>query len=352
MAEANLRVNPYDSYVYKAYDDPQVYEVFAPGNHIRYYYTESKGTLFNTISPSFNSKVRTRSIDKIAKRASAGMSANLAQDLAQFNQLTRLIGDNARRLAGSIQHLANKQFYLAALSLYADPTQSRAAQRKLSTTRAVSENWLALQYGWKPLLDDIHGLFETLVNGYVKGTHVYKVRALSRSWRDDKLFRQSLITGSPARTTTEVTQLQECRIVLRYRVRSQLTNFLAQTGFLNPINLAWEVLPYSFVIDWLLPIGPWLESMSNFLGCEFIDGSLVEECKLWQSGSYDETFRATDNGLLEHRAGSFDQYERAYHRERLDSWPRPDIPTFKDPASFLHMANGLALLGASKRYFV
>ena len=65
-------------------------------------------------------------------------------------------------------------------------------------------------------------------------------------------------------------------LVSKHKVRykascvSVITNPNANTfsslGLANPALVAWELVPFSFVIDWVLPIGSWLTATGPLLG--------------------------------------------------------------------------------------
>lgn len=138
-----------------------------------------------------------------------------------------------------------------------------------------------------------------------------------------------------------------CKLVLRYRVASELTSFLAQTGFTNPINLAWEVLPFSFVVDWFLPIGPWLETLSAWNGLEFVGGSQTLFTRGWTHLSVDYQgpcrFIVNDQGIwVKH--SRFSQEVVLLDRSTLGGFPTQTLPTFKNPLSVTHASNALALV--------
>lgn len=58
----------------------------------------------------------------------------------------------------------------------------------------------------------------------------------------------------------------------------------AEYGFTNPFILAWERIPYSFVIDWFCNIGDWLQGFSALHGVEIKDYSftLTEKVSITQ----------------------------------------------------------------------
>lgn len=42
-------------------------------------------------------------------------------------------------------------------------------------------------------------------------------------------------------------------------------------GLLNPLSIMWELTTLSFIVDWFLPIGRYIESLSDYAGCKFIN---------------------------------------------------------------------------------
>jgi hypothetical protein len=39
-----------------------------------------------------------------------------------------------------------------------------------------------------------------------------------------------------------------------------------QMGFVNPLSVAWEAVPFSFVVDWFSNVGQCLSAMTDFVG--------------------------------------------------------------------------------------
>jgi hypothetical protein len=124
-----------------------------------------------------------------------------------------------------------------------------------------------------------------------------------------------------------------------------LKAFMTQIGFNNPINLLWEIIPYSFVVDWFLPIGQYLEGLTNFQGLTFIDGCETRFTR--QSALFDVYYYYEDNVQIDIRYGSYSRDDVLFDRLKLTSWPSMRLPSFKNPISTEHALNALALLRAA-----
>lgn len=46
----------------------------------------------------------------------------------------------------------------------------------------------------------------------------------------------------------------------------------SSSGLINPLSIAWEVVPFSFVLDWFIPIGATLQAITASVGLTFNAG--------------------------------------------------------------------------------
>jgi hypothetical protein len=139
---------------------------------------------------------------------------------------------------------------------------------------------------------------------------------------------------------------------VKYGIESPLTVFLAQSGFTNPVNLAWEILPYSFVIDWLLPIGPYLETLSAWHGTAFAGGFKTQFTRQNINASiyYEKVPDPPNpNNYTRSGRGEYDREWIVHDRGKLLVAPSLNFPTFKNPFSVKHALNALALLRVAFR---
>lgn len=117
---------------------------------------------------------------------------------------------------------------------------------------------------------------------------------------------------------------------------------LASSGVTNPLLVAWELVPFSFVVDWAIPVGAWLESLDAMLGygeCYTCTATLTRATWIGEGLDY-----IKPDGLK--RTSDWQESQEVVRVDRSASAgvPLPKHPGFKNPASLGHMANGLALL--------
>lgn len=48
---------------------------------------------------------------------------------------------------------------------------------------------------------------------------------------------------------------------------------ISQFGLANPLAIAWELVPFSFVLDWFVNVGDYLSSLTDFVGVELKNAS-------------------------------------------------------------------------------
>ena len=121
---------------------------------------------------------------------------------------------------------------------------------------------------------------------------------------------------------------------------------------LNPINIAWELIPYSFVVDWFLNIGGYLRNAETALlyGAVFRGGYVSASSKLegpleflqsYTSGfpplPYSKEYLTSAHGYAK---------LTGFNRSILGSYPFPTPPSFKANLGSGQLLNAAALLGA------
>jgi len=118
-------------------------------------------------------------------------------------------------------------------------------------------------------------------------------------------------------------------------------NTLAQKlGLANPFSLGWELVPFSFVVDWITPIGSVLDSFVAPQGLDYIGG--------YSSARFEGEFSSEQlpdfaNGWTK-RSPRLNEY-RTFNlmRKSYDNWPTVGLYV-KSPFSLAHGVTSFELL--------
>jgi hypothetical protein len=304
-------------------------------------YTGPNGTVFPTFTPQPEALIEA---DYKAKaklfEALKGEGANIANMFAERRQTTKSIANAVNVMVYAMRDLRRGNISSAVRRFGGDPLTARKLRKK-----DIADQWLSLQYGWKPLLKDIYDLTEglhhrekTLVK-IIKGKSSHVIRKKSNFSVYQHPHNPNINTG------LHITQAK-----VMYMVRVRPNAVLAEPaalGLTNPLVVLWEVTPWSFVVDWVLPVGRYLEQLSATHGWTFYDGCRSALEKTSTTGGYASTKVTVAGTQTTVDSRSFSGGESVYDtfsRTTLAGFPIPDVPQFKNPFSAGHALNAIALL--------
>lgn len=178
-----------------------------------------------------------------------GHSFNAAVSLAEAHESLSMITNTARHLAKGIWYVSRGNFYAATRHFglkHRPPHTSRA--------KDFAHNWLQYKYGWYPLVKDardaavaLAALTNRPIRQAVTATHSAQVSDL-------------YVHNADFCTVTEK-RLKMTRKRYKYYLTEDFSP-IASLGFTDPLPVMWELIPYSFVVDWFVPIGSYLEARS------------------------------------------------------------------------------------------
>lgn len=260
---------------------------------------------------------------------------NLAQAFAERKMTANLLADSITRIAKSVQALRSGKW--------------RKAGRYLKQNwKKAPSSWLEYQYGWTPLLQDIYGSCEAL-RELDRTAWIMTVKEVFVSREETVKRFTSNGNGSvhPFNYDSEQSLASSKGAFIRLDYIPSVTFFdaLSRAGFTNPLQLQWELVPFSFVVDWGYAVGDWLSVMDATVGWEFYSGSLTTRGEVTSK----VTLRVPPPDPYKRRTypnpeGSLYRQEKYLKRVPYGSSPLPSRPVYKDPTSMTHVANALALL--------
>lgn len=268
---------------------------------------------------------------------------NLGVAWAERSRTAQLIGDTTIRLARSVKelrrgHVRNAMNLLGISSSRREPRGSNWPRK-----------WLELQYGWKPLASDIFGAAEALSKR--NNLSDWRVTAIGKVQREYDVFNEvpayqgvSGLNVDAHNCTAEVWQGAFVRIDAI--PGNAALAALSSLGVTNPLEVAWELAPASFIVDWVYPIGDWVRSLDALLGYSTATTSTSVLVRAsWLEKGIDGKHPTNGKWVKNSFQGS-KQLVRLT-RTVSSGVPLPVPPSFKDGRSLGHMANGLALLASA-----
>lgn len=285
---------------------------------------------------------------------------SLAVTLAEASKTADHIAKTATRLYKAYRGLRRGRFqeFTDALGMSVSQKEFKRVNKKAYASRTSEGNyrnfaastWLEYTYGWKPLISDVFTQAENLANYLTERANVVRRgRGSAKKTVDKFVVSSTLPYGYPGKITTRFRAERRCSIVVKYKIAGQ-PSALDTFGITNPALVAWELVPFSFVVDWFLPIGNFLESLTATNGLSFAGGTQATKttytiesvCQADPTPVPSSGFpRVTWTGI----AGGI-QKKSVKTRTLLFTFPSVPLPQLKDPRSFAHLASALSLLQA------
>lgn len=212
--------------------------------------------------------------------------------------------------------------------------------------KCIPSAWLELQYGWIPLLTDIQGAIHHLAAEGRVADALFYVRGSSTLDYPTSRVIQSVEGADYGEVAIKGHVSELCAVSLWYRLNNPGLAELSSLGLINPAEIVWEVLPYSFVVDWFLPVSNWLSALTADLGYSFVSGTLSRKLKYSESAA--ERLKPSSADVKPIGNLSWSDSGFSFNRSVYDSSPVPGIYV-KNPLSEYHIANAMALLATSFR---
>lgn len=216
---------------------------------------------FSGISPN-ESSLRNQAYAKAyAKLVDQLGSASLGATLATYRQSVTMIEQRASQMLRFVRHLKRGNL-LAAGKALGSPDVSRYRRHNLS--KKLSGQILETNFGWLPLVGDMQDAMTILESpipiGKLRGRgNSGYVLTIDKPLKWDPPY-QYLDWGSE--------KSQYCGVTCGTDVRMTNPNLALATalGLTDPMEVLFEVTPWSFVLDWFSNASQFLTSWNDFFG--------------------------------------------------------------------------------------
>lgn len=199
---------------------------------------------FADLEPALLSRAGTYSADTYVQAAAARLAAG------SFDALTFL--SELRKTVDMFVKLGTKL-----LKIITDPKVNWAqivASWKSHGSKNAADQWLVERYGWRTLIFDIEDFNDALQN-----LESERKRRKERTGFKNTFSRTDTTFASDAKRDIRRDTLHEYSV----SVRGSVVADIEPTRFqFNPLTTGWELIRFSFVIDWFLSVGAALGALS------------------------------------------------------------------------------------------
>jgi hypothetical protein len=221
--------------------------------------------------------------------AKANSRVGLSVDILQRKQALEMMTKRVTQVARILLAIKKGKFREALSELgIKKPAGWRPAVRNAGGL------WLEYSYGWKPLVQDIFDAAKVLST------------PVDDLWIHESSSNQFIteLIQSNVGTPWDHNCIDTNYVVLKVYARvgavvscdNPNLQALKNAGLTNPLSWAWELIPFSFVVDWLVDVGGFIESLDDGLGLTITNGfyttgwkgtSKVQRnvVKMWPTGS-------------------------------------------------------------------
>lgn len=260
----------------------------------------------------------TKALNKIADQ-----KINLGENLATFRQTLGMFTGRALKLS----QMLHSGFRNKSLRPYFRKT-ARSINRDRSSANTAAGLYLEYVYGLKPLMDDVYTGYKLLQDAGIAPMYLSGEGSASRSAVLKPYTHSAQVivrTGGLAGVKVK------CKLYAELDPNTSALRTLNQFGLLNPLGLAWDLVPFSFVVDWFLPIGPVLYALTAPAGLKFRGGSISARTSQLNSFKLQASFVGQSNASRQ--AAHVDVIYEGFERQALTSWPLPGYWIVEDPFS-------------------
>lgn len=190
-----------------------------------------------------------------ARAKMAGSEYNFGESLVEFGETVGLLNGTLSKLTRAFSSVLEGKFGKAA-SILGSSSRDLSHLGSIPRSKRLANGYLELSFGWLPLISDLHSAVTAYSEGLIsKGDHLTK-RSGSRQGNLSSMrsFDSPMEISGIASVSGTVSSNGYGAAVLN------------SLGLLNPALMAWNKLPFSFLIDWFVPISTVLGALTASAG--------------------------------------------------------------------------------------
>lgn len=302
-----------------------------------------------------DARARTTFLNKLAD-ASGKDQVSLGVIAGEFRETVGLAADLATNVVKGVRNIAQihrRPPESIANALYVHGREGGAAALKQlggsdnALLQSIVSSWLVFQLGLKPLAYDIEDGVNFLAAQQASPEGLQLTATLkggaSEEYKYQRLLNQSFHNGNPIRLDGNFVQKTSVNYAGVYKIPTKTPLPLA-LGLQNPALVAWELLRFTWMVDYVIDIGGWLRSFMAAEGTSFVEGS-----RSWLRKAYlDGIVSTSGQGAISVDPAKVEMMIAADFFERTVVSPAGVMPSFlpgmKNKLDLPRLANSIAAL--------
>lgn len=210
----------------------------------------------------------------------------------------------------------------------------------MATTRnpkALADLYLEYIFGWVPLYEDVVAACNTVIQAAVPPVYV------SGSHRARHEINESSSYNGVRNRVVGYTEYRVKQVV-SVRVRNPNTWLAERAGLLNLATVAWDVVPWSFVVNMFVNVNSLVQQITDYAGLSFENASITR----FSETRYTQNVDHFDSNKVMWSSAGHGIYEARHKGRELITAPVPRTLTVKMPELSWDLAAMAASLATQK----
>lgn len=209
-------------------------------------------------------------INRLNERV-ADVSVNLPVMFAELPETLRMLAKDANTLYRAARDVRRGRFRAAAQRLGISQPRGLSGRSTM-----FASNWLKYQFGYKPIVSDMVGLMKATCKTFSQDQFI-DLRAsetIETPFFKEKVGWVGIFCSTGwinVNYDVSGTTLVTAKVGYKIRVSNPASATMASLS-VNPVAVAWELVPFSFVVDWFVNVGQCFSALGAWSGKEFVSG--------------------------------------------------------------------------------
>lgn len=298
-----------------------------------------------------------------ARNSIANRTAAFSETIAEARSTLAGLADNAATVTAVSDDLINTRWKAALRKLRVKPGSpdwNRTLRASKKGFRNFSDAWLTYWFGLSPIVDDmVQGL------AYFSGDEIFrKLRVKGSAYvpiAEQTLREETGATGGLAYAIAGPHVVAETKIEggvytsLWFDIDSSKLRELTKFGLVDIPSTAWAVAPWSFAIDWVIPVSEVLKSLTATIGLTYKGGSSTRFARskvTFPYAKYRFNYQSSQKWVDQGSYLNFPDLDGLrMDRQVYTSEPNPIDLWVKDPLDAWTATTALSLLAQRLKFF-